>query len=52
MREKINRIVIIDVNKDSIKIANFLQYNENKVIAFLIIERHVKSQFLYLILKN
>ena len=36
MREKINRIVIIDANKDSIKIANFLQRdNENKVIAFL-----------------
>ena len=36
MREKTNKIVIIDASKNSIKIANFLHRdNENNVIAFL-----------------
>ena len=36
MREKTNKIVIIDASKNSIKIADFLHRdNENKVIAFL-----------------
>ena len=57
MREKVNRIVIIDASKDSIKIADFLQRdNENKVVAFLDNKKSnigIKlAEFQYLIQKN
>ena len=57
MREKTNKIVIIDVSKNSIKIANFLHRdNENKVIAFLDNKKSILKLklvvFQYLILIN
>ena len=45
MRERVNRIVIIDAGQDSIKIANFLHRDkENKVMAFLIIGNLLQVQ--------